>query len=54
MRELTEQLVELVTEVVNCWEHGHELSPAFYAEALATLEKAPSELQKSTPNPSQS
>ena len=52
--EPLEQLVELVTEVVNCWEQGQELSPAFYAEALATLEKASPELQKSTPISAQS
>tara|TARA_R100000234_G_scaffold37634_1_gene22269 strand:+ start:2315 stop:2479 length:165 start_codon:yes stop_codon:yes gene_type:complete len=54
MNEITEQLVEIVTEVVNCIEHGHELSPALYAEAVTILEKSTSQLQKSTPDSAQS
>ena len=43
------ELVEIVEEVVRCFEEGHPLSPAIYLEAVGTLEKASLQLKKSTP-----
>ena len=47
--EPVSELVEIVEEVVRCFEEGHPLSPALYLEAVGTLEKAHFQLKKSTP-----
>ena len=48
------ELVDIVKEVVNCFEEGQALSPALYLEAVGTLEKVDLQLKKSTPNLAQS
>ena len=48
------ELVDIVKEVVSCFEECEALSPALYLEAVGTLEKVDLQLKKSTPNLAQS